>query len=163
NCGFFLPCQPAIRSRASRARPLALGSQSSSTISRSRVSACFAFSLPSAKAASARTKAYSSVVAANKGAMARGSSRTTKPLAARRDSPGTVAQELPPRFGEDAPEEEPHQDRDQEMGQDENTDVAVLAPHGLIFAQRSGRVNYGESLFLCEGHFSILEEAVDVD
>src|SRR5439155_12170064 len=81
----------------------------------------------------------------------------------RRDSPGTVAQELPPRFGEDAPEEEPHQDRDQEMGQDENTDVAVLAPHGLIFAQRSGRVNYGESLFLCAGHFSILEAAVDAD
>src|SRR5439155_704418 len=69
--------------RASRARPIALGSQSSSSISRSRVSACFAFSLPSAKAASARTKAYSSVVAANKGAMARGSPRTPKPLAAR--------------------------------------------------------------------------------
>src|SRR2546422_8264807 len=40
-------CHPAMRSRASLARPRALASQSSSTISRSRFSACFAFSLPS--------------------------------------------------------------------------------------------------------------------
>src|SRR2546425_323001 len=75
----------------------------------------------------------------------------------RHDPPGAVPQEFPPRFGEDAPEEEPHQDRDQKMDQDENADIAPLALHTLIFAQRSGRVNYGESLVLCAGQFSILK------
>src|SRR5207245_10940156 len=75
----------------------------------------------------------------------------------RHDPPGAVAQEFPPLLGEDAPEEEPHQDRDQKVDQDENADVAALALHALIFAQRSVRVNYGESLFLCAGQFSILK------
>src|SRR2546427_2461634 len=73
------------------------------------------------------------------------------------DPPGAVAQELPPRFGEDAPEEKPHQYRDQKADQDQNADVSALARHALIFAHRSGRVNYWESLFLCAGQFSIIE------
>src|SRR5436309_15755428 len=74
----------------------------------------------------------------------------------RHDPPGAVAQELPPLLVEDAPEEEPHQHRDQKVDQDANADVAALALHALIFALRSVRVNYVESLRLCAGLFSIL-------
>src|SRR5438105_11332129 len=51
----------------------------------------------------------------------------------RHNPPGAVSQELPPRFGEDAPKEEPHQDRDQQVGEDENADVAALALHNPPF------------------------------
>src|SRR5207245_170800 len=134
SAAFVLLCHPAMRSRASLARPRALASHSSSTISRSRFSACFAFSLPSAKAASARTKAYSSFVAISKGPLARGPLRTPKPCAA--------ATRLPPRLGEAPPAEDPPQARHQQAGDDENADVAPLALHNPHFrpAVRKGQL-----------------------
>jgi hypothetical protein len=49
------------------------------------------------------------------------------------------------------------------MGQDENPDVAALAPHARILSQPSHSVNYGEALFLCFGQFSILVELWTLD
>src|SRR2546427_4187357 len=62
---------------------------------------------------------------------------------------GAVAQEFPPLLGEDAPEEEPHQDRDQKVDQDENADVAALALHALIRSEEHTSELQSQSNLVC--------------